>query len=248
MYDLRILYHLGRYTMMLGTFFRKPENNKIYWEQFMRNVNSIGFGSLGIVFLISLFIGAESALVAMYQITSPWIPDTLVGSVVERSMKLEYAPTITGLVLAGKLGSNIASELGTMRVSEQIDALEVMGINSSGYLIMPKVVAAVILFPILVTIAWVLGIFGGYLAVKYAGDVTVQDYINGMRMEFIPFELVFMLIKSVVFGFCIASISAYQGYNVKGGALEVGDAGTKAVVYSCVMILFMDFILAKILL
>lgn len=219
----------------------------MYWRELMRQMNDIGVGSLIIVALISFFIGAVTAIQTAFQLLTSFIPQYYVGLIVRDSMLLELAPTISCLVLAGKVGSNVASELGTMRISEQIDALEIMGINTASYLIGPKVVAAIIMIPMLIMFSAFLGISGGYLAVLAADGIDNSLYIKGLLLWFHPFYITIMLIKSVVFGFILTSISCYQGYYVKGGALEIGKASTRAVVYSSIMILVADYVLAIIL-
>lgn len=209
--------------------------------------NAIGVGSVLIVVLVSVFIGAVMTVQTAYQLESPLLPNSLIGTTVANSSMLELAPTVTSLVLAGKVGSAIASQLGTMRVTEQIDALEVMGINSSTYLIMPKIIASVITFPLLVILAAFLQMLGGLVAGDLTGEVASVEFIQGMREYFEVFYLQFMLIKAISFGFIISSISAYQGYFVRGGALEVGQGSTRAVVYSCIVILLTDYALAEIL-
>lgn len=209
---------------------------------------NIGVGSLPIVAIISVFIGAVTTVQTSYQLISGWISKTVIGMIVSDSMMLELAPTITSLVLAGKVGSHIASEIGTMRVSEQIDALEVMGINGAGFLAMPKIIAGLFMFPLLTIIAIGLGIYGGYLAGDLSGILSPETFISGARSSFKPFNLLFSGIKSFTFAFLITSISSYQGFYTKGGALEVGKASTDAVVYSAVSILFADYILAELLL
>ncbi|NDA64867.1 MAG: ABC transporter permease, partial [Chitinophagia bacterium] len=218
------------------------------WKLVMEEMVSVGVGSIIIVLITSIFIGAVTTVQTAYQLISGFIPRSAIGSVVAASALLELAPTITCLVLAGKVGSNIASQLGTMRVTEQIDAIEVMGINSSAYLIMPKVIGSVLAFPILVTIAAFLIIFGGVVAGDLTGQVTQADFMYGARGTFKGFQIVFMLTKAVTFGFLISSISAYQGFYVRGGALEVGQASTRAVVYSCILVLCADYVLAQLLL
>ncbi|MFM2375915.1 MAG: hypothetical protein RLZZ165_1012 [Bacteroidota bacterium] len=244
---MRILYHLGRYLMLIGSFFKSPERFSVYWNLILIECNSIGVGSVLIVILVSVFIGAVMTVQTAYQLESPLLSPSLIGTTVANSSMLELAPTVTSLVLAGKVGSAIASQLGTMRVTEQVDALEVMGINSSTYLILPKIIASLITFPLLIILAAFLQMAGGLVAGDLTGEVTTTDFISGMQGYFQPFYVSFMLIKSLVFGFLISSIAAYQGYYVRGGALEVGQGSTRAVVYSCIVILFADFTLAKIL-
>ncbi len=240
--------HFGRYLMMLKSMFSKPENGRMYWKEFMHQCVEIGIGSLGIVILISVFMGAVSAIQTAYQISSPLIPPSTIAQIVRDTVILEFSPTIVCIVLAGVVGSKIASELGNMRVSEQIDALEIMGINSKSYLIMPKIVASIITMPLLVILSIALGIWGGRLAVSLTGILSTEVYDIGLLSGFIPYNIEFALIKTFTFAFIISSISAYYGYNVKGGALEIGRSSTKSVVVSCVMILISDYILAAILL
>jgi phospholipid/cholesterol/gamma-HCH transport system permease protein len=243
-----LFYHFGKYLLMLKEMFSRPENWKMYWKQFMRQCVDIGIGSLGIVLIISVFIGGVSTVQTAYQLISPLIPKSTIAQVVRDSMILEFCPTITCIVLAGVVGSKIASELGNMRVSEQIDALEIMGINTKGYLILPKIAASVLMVPLLVIISGVIGIWFGKLAGVVAGILSSDQFMQGLRQEFRPFNVTFALIKAYTFAFIISTISAYFGYNVEGGALEIGQASTKAVVVSCVLILLADYGLAALLL
>lgn len=234
--------------IMLKGMFARPENGRMYWREFMHQCSEIGIGSLGIVAIISVFIGAVSTIQTAYQLVSPLIPLLTIAQIVRDTVILEFAPTLVCIVLAGVAGSRIASELGNMRVSEQIDALEIMGINSRAYLILPKIVAALIMIPLLVVIAMVLGIWGGRLAGTMAGIIPANIYDKGLTELFVPYNVYFALTKSYVFAFIISSIPAYYGYYVRGGALEIGRASTKAVVVSCVLILFADYILSALLL
>jgi len=245
---MRLFYHFGRYLVLLGSFFKSPEKFSVYWTLFLEECNLIGVGSVLIVALISVFIGAVTTVQTAYQLESPLFPDSLIGTTVANSSLLELAPTITSLVLAGKVGSAIASHLGTMRVTEQVDALEVMGINSATYLILPKIAAAVFCFPILVTFACFLQMAGGMVAGDLSGEVPAREFLMGAQEYFLPFYVTFMLLKATSFGFIIASISAYQGYHTYGGALEVGQSSTRAVVFSCIILLLTDYVLAQILL
>ena len=240
--------HFGRYLLMLKGMFTKPENAKMYWKEFMHQCNDIGIGSLGIVSIISVFIGAVSAVQTAYQLVSPLIPLTTIATIVRDTVILEFAPTLVCIVLAGVIGSKIASELGNMRVSEQIDALEIMGINTKAYLIMPKIAAALVTIPLLVVIAMVLGIWGGRMAGTASNILSADTFDKGLIMNFTPFNVIFALIKSYTFAFIISSIPAYYGYYVKGGALEIGKSSTKSVVVSCVMLLFADYVLSQLLL
>lgn len=240
--------HFGRYLIMIKGMFTRPENTKMYWKEFMNQCSDIGIGSLGIVSIISVFIGAVSAVQTAYQLVSPIIPKTTIAQIVRDTVILEFAPTLVCIVLAGVIGSKIASELGNMRVSEQIDALEIMGINTKAYLIMPKIVAALITIPMLVVIAMVLGIWGGRLAGTASSILSTDTFDRGLLENFVPYNVTFALIKSYTFAFIISSVPAYYGYNVKGGALEIGRSSTKSVVVSCILLLFADYILTQLLL
>ncbi len=240
--------HFGRYLIMLRGMFTKPENYKMYWKEFMHQCSDIGIGSLGIVSIISVFIGAVSAVQTAYQLVSPIIPAETIAQIVRDTVILEFAPTLVCIVLAGVIGSKIASELGNMRVSEQIDALEIMGINTKAYLILPKIAAALLTIPLLVIISMVLGIWGGRLAGVASGILSASTFDRGLLKEFVPYNVIFALIKSYTFAFIISSIPSYYGYYVKGGALEIGRSSTKSVVVSCIMLLFADYLLTQILL
>ncbi len=238
----------GRYLLMIKGMFSKPENGKMYWKEFMHQCSEIGIGSLGIVVIISIFMGAVSALQTAYQITTPFIPKETIAQIVRDTVILEFAPTLVCIVLAGVIGSKIASELGNMRVSEQIDALEIMGINTKTYLVLPKILASLVVIPMLVIISAVLGIWGGRLAGQFSGILSTSQYDRGLLENFMPYNVTFALIKAYTFAFLISSISSYSGYYVEGGALEIGRASTKSVVTSCILILFSDYILAALLL
>ena len=240
--------HFGRYLLMIKGMFSRPENFKMYWKEFMHQCNDIGIGSLGIVSIISVFIGAVSAVQTSYQLVSPIIPAETIAQIVRDTVILEFAPTLVCIVLAGVIGSKIASELGNMRVSEQIDALEIMGINTKAYLILPKIAASLLTIPLLVIISMVLGIWGGRLAGVASGILSADTFDRGLLLKFIPYNVTFALIKSYTFAFIISSIPAYYGYYVKGGALEIGRSSTKSVVVSCVMLLFADYVLTQLLL
>ena len=239
---------IGKYLMMIKGMFSKPENFRMYWKEFMHQCSEIGIGSLGIVVIISIFMGAVSTVQTAYQLTSPLIPRYTIAQVVRDTVILEFAPTLVSIVLSGVVGSKIAGELGNMRVSEQIDALEIMGINTKAYLVMPKILAALVVIPMLIVIAGVLGIWGGRLAGVSAGIISADEFDKGLFAGFLPYNVFFSLVKAYSFAFLISSIPAYYGYNVTGGALEIGRASTKAVVVTCVSVLFADYILAAILL
>lgn len=226
----------------------KPEKFSIYYRQVMYEIVNIGIGALGLVALTSVFMGAVITIQSAYNLVNPMVPLYAVGIVARDSIILEFSPTIIMLILAGKVGSSIASELGTMRVTEQIDALEIMGINSSGYLTLPKIIAGMLITPFIVLISMFLGILGGWLAGDLSGTVPSADFIQGVQDQFVPFNIVFAMIKSLVFAYIITSVSAYHGYHTDGGALEVGQSSTKAVVYSSIIILIFDYILTQLIL
>lgn len=243
-----MFFELGRYLLFLRSMFSRPEKMKIFVQRTVHEMNNIGVGSLPIVAIISVFVGAVTTVQTAYQLVTPLIPKRIIGTIVSDSSLLELAPLITCLVLAGKVGANIASEVGNMRVTEQIDAYEVMGINSSGFLGLPKIIAGIIMIPCLIIIANVLLISGGILAAKLTGILAPNEFVQGARESFKLFTLVVSMVKSFVFAFIITSVSTYEGYFTEGGALEVGEAGTRAVTRSCVIILFFDFVIAKLML
>jgi phospholipid/cholesterol/gamma-HCH transport system permease protein len=238
----------GKYVILIFRVFSKPEKTKIYFKQTIREIESLGVNSIGIVIIISIFIGAVITLQTRYNLESSWIPLYLIGLTARDTILLEFSSTMVGLILAGKVGSNIASEIGHMRITEQIDALEMMGVNSASYLILPKIIAAMIFNPFLTIISMVIGIFGGWLAAIITGAVSSADYIYGIQYWFEPFYITYALVKTVVYAFIITSVSAFYGYFVTGGALEVGRASTKGVVYSCILILMFDVILTQLML
>lgn len=239
---------IGKFFIFLGMLFRNRERFKVYIQQTFDEAVGIGTDSVFIVSIVSSFIGAVTCVQTAYNLVSPFIPKYIISLIVRDMSLLELAPTITCIVLSGKVGSNIAGTLGTMRVTEQIDALEVMGINSISYLILPKIIASIITFPMLVCLAGFLNIFGGYLAGTISGVITPEEYIQGIRTDFTPYNFPFSLIKSVVFAFLIVSISSFRGYYTQGGALEVGKASTSAVTSSCIAVLVADYLLAELLL
>jgi len=233
---------------MLLKSMQKPEKRSVYFRQTILEIDKLGMSSLGIVALMSLFMGAVIALQTASNIDSPLIPNYTVGFTVRQSIILEFSPTIICLILAGKVGSNIASELGTMRITEQIDALDIMGINSYGYLIAPKLMGSIIIFPFLIIISMFLGIVGGYLVCSLTGIIPTPDYIEGLHTDFKPFHITYALIKTVLFAFIITSISSYHGYFTKGGAIEVGRSSTKAVVFSSIVILIVNYVVTQLIL
>lgn len=230
------------------TALRRPEKLKVYFKRLIEEIESIGINSLGIVCIVSVFMGAVLTLQVAINFTSPLIPRYLIGLSARDTFILEFSSTVVCLILSGKVGSNIASEIGTMRITGQIDALDMMGINSANYLITPKILAAIISFPFLNLLSIFLGIIGGYIIAILTDVVTVQDYVVGLHYMFIPYYIVYSLIKMVFFAVIISSISAYHGYYTSGGALEVGRSSTHAVVYSIIVVLLFNLILTQLLL
>ena len=243
-----LFYHIGKYFLLLRRVFAKPEKISVYYKETIKEIQKLGINSMGIVAIISVFMGAVITIQTAYNTENPLLPAYLIGLGARDSLLLEFSSTIIALILAGKIGSNIASELGTMRVTEQIDALEIMGVNSASYLILPKIIASVIFAPFLTIFSMFIGIFGGWVAGVLSGVVTTQAYVYGIQYEFIPFYITYSIIKIVVFVFLITSISAYHGYYAHGGSLEVGRSSTKAVVHSCIFILLFNLILTQLLL
>src|SRR6185312_2777014 len=241
---MKLFSEIGTYLLMLKGMFTRPENFKMYWKELMHQSVEIGMGSLWIVSIISIFMGAVSAVQTAYQLVSPVIQKETIAQVVRDTVILEFAPTLVCIVLAGVVGSKIAGELGNMRVSEQIDALEIMGINTKSYLVAPKILGALITIPLLVILAMVLGIWGGRLAGSLGGILSADTYDRGLLENFVPKNVWFALVKAYTFAFIISSVSSFYGYNVKGGALEIGRASTIAVITSCILILFADYLLA----
>jgi phospholipid/cholesterol/gamma-HCH transport system permease protein len=244
----KFLSQVGLYFLFLKKVFSKPEKPRIYYKQTMTELVSLGLTSIGIIAIISFFMGAVITLQTAYNTENPIYPAYLIGLGCRDSIILEFSSTVSALILAGKVGSNIASEIGTMRVTEQIDALEIMGINSASYLTLPKIVATLIFNPLLTLMSISIGIFGGWIAGSVSGVITSANFIYGIQYAFVPYYITYSLIKTVFFAFIITSISAFQGYHVSGGSLEVGRASTKAVVYSSVLILLFNVILTQLLL
>lgn len=238
---------VGEYFLLLSKIFSKPEKQSIFRRKLMFEIETIGIDSIFIIALISLFMGAGVVIQMAVNLENPILPKALIGYATRESIVLEFSSTVVALILAGKIGSNIASEIGTMRITEQIDALEIMGVNSASYLIMPKVIAAVIFFPLLAALSMISGVFGGYLTVVGTEVIAPYQYLEGIKMSVIPFYIAYSLIKISVFGFLIATISGYYGYRPKGNSLEVGQCSTRAVVVSSIMILVFNLILTQLM-
>ncbi len=240
--------HIGKYFLMLTQVFRRPQKWSVFWEMLVREIDDLGLKSLGITSFIAFFVGGVVAIQTALNVDSPFIPRYLIGFATKRSLILEFAPTFMSVILAGKVGSYITSSIGTMRVTEQIDALEIMGINSLNYLVLPKVIAALFFYPVIVVLSMILGILGGWVAGIITDLFLTEDYIYGIRLEFNPYFLKYAIIKTLVFAFVIVTVSAYHGHKVQGGALEVGRASTKAVVWTSVVIILLNYFLTQMLL
>lgn len=244
---INLLHDLGKFLMWLKHIFRWPENWKMYGKETMRQMEDIGVGSFLIVFLISIFIGAVTAVQFSYQLTGFSIPRYYIGYIVRDMTIIEMAPTITGLVLAGKIGSNIAAEIGGMRQKEHIAAMEIMGVNTSAYLVQPRLIAAMVMFPLLVSMSAMFNITGAYLASVPTGLFTSDEFIQGLRAWFDGYNVFMMLVKAFVFGIIIIFVSSFQGYFVENGSVELGRAGTQSVVVSNILILVADYLIAVVL-
>lgn len=244
---LSIIESLGKYTLLMQKVFSRPEKMRIYRERIMYEMEALGLNSIGLTAIISIFIGCAVTLQMAITLESPFIPQFMIGYATREVMILEFSSTVVALILAGKVGSNIASEIGTMRITEQIDALEVMGVNSASYLILPKIVATVFFFPFLAIFSMLIGVAGGYGIAVLTGIMNPMEYIDGLKYCFYMSEVTYAVTKMVFFAFFITSISAYCGYYAKGNSLEVGKASTKAVVVSSVVIMICNLILTQLL-
>ena len=245
---MNYLEHTGKYFMMLGRVFKKPQRTKVFYEALLKEIEDLGLKSLGIIMFISFFIGGVIALQTALNLNNPFIPKSLIGFAAKRSIILEFAPTFCSIILAGKVGSYIASSIGTMRVTEQIDALEVMGINALNHLVLPKVLATVFFYPFLISLGMFLGILGGWVTGVLSGLFSGADYIEGIQTDFNPFLLSYAIIKTVIFAFLIATVPSYHGYYVKGGSIAVGKASTQAVVWTTILIVITNYFLTQMLL
>lgn len=239
---------IGDYFILIGQTFQRPPKFSIFRRQLMHEFYNLGVSSFGIVSILSVFVGAVAAILVAYNTDNPMFPEELIGFSTRQMVILEFSPTIISIILAGKLGSQIASELGTMRVTQQIDALQVMGINTANYLILPKIIACLLFMPVLIVFSIALGLIGGWAACLLTNIITPYNYILGLRSWFDPFSVYFALIKTEVFAFLISSIAGFIGYNVKGGSVEVGKSSTKGVVHSSILIIIFDLILTQTLL
>ena len=244
----QVFYQIGQYFLLMALVFRRPEKAAIYRRQILAEMDQLGLKSLGIIAIISLFMGAVLTIQTAFNTDHPLLPRYAIGFATRQAIILEFSPTMIALILAGKVGSRIASEIGTMRVTEQIDALEIMGVNAAGYLILPKMVAAMIINPFLVVISMFLGILGGWLTSYVTDVVPLNHYVYGILFEFEAYDIFYALMKTVVFAFIITSVSGYYGFYTRGGALEVGQSSTKAVVVSSIYIILFNLVLTQMLL
>ena len=242
------LHYIGDYLLLMKRVIAKPENNRYFRKQILDEINALCIDSLLIVTIISLFMGAVITIQTNVQVENPLLPSWTIGFVVRQSVVLEFAPTIISVFLAGKIGSRIASEIGTMKVTEQADALETMGINSASHLIFPKIIACCSVNPLLIIISIFLGLLGGLCACEFLGTIPSSQYIEGIRSFFVSRDIYCALVKALFFAFFMSSISGYWGYKTSGGALEVGKNSTQAVVNSSFMILLSDLILTQLFL
>ncbi len=239
---------IGKYVLLMRRVFVSPDSSKMFFRQFPKELEKLGWQSLPIVIIISVFIGAILTIQTKLNTENPMLPTYSTGLVTRDTLLLEFSSTIMALILAGKIGSNIASEIGTMRITEQIDALEIMGVNSANYLILPKITAFVVMMPVLVVFSMGIGLIGGYLVGMFSDVITTADYLLGIQYAFIPYYVTYSLVKSLFFAFIISSVAAFYGYYSYGGALDVGKASTNAVVNSSVLILFFNLLITNIML
>ena len=239
---------LGKCLLLMYRVFGKPDKWKMYFRQLLLEMETLGLSSLGIVIIISIFMGAIMVIQIKLDMDNPLLPVYTVGLATRDVLLLEFSSTIMCLILAGKVGSNIASEIGTMRITEQIDALEIMGVNSANFLILPKVSAFIIMMPMLVIISMAMGMIGGYSVALFSGIVTVTEFEIGLQFSFVPYHVFYSIFKSLVFAFIISSVASYYGYNVKGGALDVAKASTTAVVNSSIIILLSNIVITNFML
>ncbi|MEZ4852829.1 MlaE family ABC transporter permease [Flavobacterium sp.] len=247
MFVTRILSQTGKYFLMLKEVFTRPVKWSMMRQLILKEVDDLIIGSLGIVSFISFFVGGVVAIQTALNLTNPLIPKYLIGFATRQSVILEFAPTFISIIMAGKMGSFITSSIGTMRVTEQIDALEVMGVNALNYLVFPKFIA-LLLYPFVIGLSMFLGVFGGYLATVYGGFATSAEYITGIQDDFIPFHIAYAFIKTGAFAFILATIPSFHGFYMKGGALEVGKASTVSFVWTSVVIILVNYILTQMLL
>ena len=245
---MSIIKDTGQYALLMYRVFAVPDRGRMFWRQFPKELEKLGLASLPIVIIISVFIGAIMTIQTKLNTENPLLPTYSTGLVTRDTLLLEFSSTIMCLILAGKVGSNIASEIGTMRITEQIDAIEIMGVNSANYLILPKITAFVVMMPFLVIFSMAIGLFGGYLVGVFGDIITTADYLLGIQYAFIPYYVFYSVVKLLVFAFLISSVASYYGYYAYGGALNVGKASTNAVVNSSILILFFNLLITNLML
>lgn len=245
---MSIIKDTGQYALLMYRVFAVPDRGRMFWRQFPKELEKLGLASLPIVIIISVFIGAIMTIQTKLNTENPLLPTYSTGLVTRDTLLLEFSSTIMCLILAGKVGSNIASEIGTMRITEQIDAIEIMGVNSANFLILPKITAFVVMMPFLVIFSMAIGLFGGYLVGVFSNVITTADYLLGIQYAFIPYYVFYSVVKSLVFAFLISSVASYYGYYAYGGALNVGKASTNAVVNSSILILFFNLLITNLML
>jgi len=245
---MSLLNDTGVYVLLMKRVLVQPDRWRMFFRQFPKDLEKLGLQSLPIVIIISGFIGAIMTIQTKLNTSNPLLPTYTTGLVTRDTLLLEFSSTIMCLILAGKVGSNIASEIGTMRITEQIDALEIMGVNSANYLILPKVTAFVVMMPFLVIFSMAIGLFGGYLVSIFTNVISTADYLTGIQYAFVPYYVFYSVIKSLIFAFIITSVAAFYGYYARGGALDVGKASTNAVVNSSILILFFNLLITSLML
>ena len=244
---LKLLKHFGLYFIMMKKVMSMPEKWSAFRSQLVLELEKVGINSIGIVLFISFFVGGVVSIQTALNLQNPILPKYLIGLASRDSLILEFSPTMISLILAGKVGSSIASEIGSMRVSEQIDALEIMGVNSASFLILPKIIASLFFFPFLVILSMGIGMIGAWVG-ALSVDITTTEFLSGLRFEFVSYYITYAIVKTIFFAFIVSSISSYFGYHVKGGSIAVGKSSTDAVVYSSIVILVFNFILTKLIL
>lgn len=244
---IKALHQIGKYFLMLKEVFNKPTKWVVMRPLIFKEIDDLITGSMGIVAFISFFIGGVVAIQTALNLTNPLIPKSLIAFATRQSVILEFSPTFLSIIMAGRAGSYITSSIGTMRVTEQIDALEVMGVNSLNYLVFPKIMAFM-LYPFVIAVSIFLGIIGGWLAGVYGGFIGSDEFLTGIQRDFVPFHIIYAFIKTFIFGFVLATIPSFHGFYMKGGALEVGKASTTSFVWCCVVIILIDYILTQLLL
>ena len=245
---MRILYHIGRFGLLQKKVFSKPEKFKILFMNTLREMDKLGVGSILIIMIIMFFMGAVVTIQTALNLENPFVSKIIIGFATRDSIILEFSSTVTAVILAGIIGSNIASEIGTMRITEQLDAMEIMGVNSANHIILPKIIGMMIMMPFLVIIAMTIGILGGLVSTFSIPSLSMQDYLAGLQLDFSAYRVFYSLVKSVIFSMLITSVSSYHGFFANGGSLEVGKAGTLGVIYSIILILIANLFITHLML